>query len=41
MAAAANKVNAAVQKGDKKAAGEQLKIVFGQCKGCHDLYRSE
>jgi cytochrome c556 len=41
MAAAANKVSAAVQKGNKKAAGEQLKIVFGQCKGCHDLYRSE
>jgi cytochrome c556 len=41
MALAAANVNAAVKKGDKKTAGEQLKLVFGQCKGCHDTYRAE
>ncbi len=41
LALAAANVNAAVKKGDKKLAGEQLKMVFGQCKGCHDIYRTE
>jgi cytochrome c556 len=41
MSAAAAGVNAAVKKGDKKTAGEQLKLVFGQCKSCHETYRTE
>lgn len=40
FSAAATSVNKAVQKGDKKAAGENLKVVFGQCKGCHEAYRT-